>query len=64
MLFLTLIRLSERQLDIILKMSLYSAALHSGKYRNFTSFPGVKILWKDDLAESMRKLNLSTKCPH
>ena len=35
---------------------------HCVKYRNFTQFPGVEILWNSP--ETMRKLCLSTKFPH
>ena len=42
----------------------YHKELHCVKYHNFTQFPGVEILWKGELPETIRKLCLSTKFPH
>ena len=33
------------------------------KYRIFTDFSGMEILWKGELAETMRKLCLTTRFP-
>ena len=42
----------------------FDGNVHCEKYRHFTWFPGVEVLRKGTVSETMRKLCLSAKFPH